>query len=258
MEKQFGIKTKNSRWIRRLRLPIGFLLLAVAMMCYLGVGRVGVKTDDPDAVQSEKGAFPSLSLAGSATSLIDGTDWNLRLVNQSNPLPDGFTVETEALPNGLEMDRRAIGALLQMLQDGRAAGLQFVVCSAYRTVSYQKELFEKEVANGMAKGLSRKAAEKAAGQAIARPGESEHNLGLAVDIVAYNYQHLDQKQMETPEQKWLMAHCGEYGFILRYPESKSHITGIQFEPWHYRYVGVAAAQEIMAKGLCLEEYLGQA
>ena len=93
---------------------------------------------------------------------------------------------------------------------------------------------------------------------VALPGTSEHATGLAVDIISTEYAALDDRQGDTEEQKWLMEHCWEYGFILRYPESKSHITGIQFEPWHYRYVGVAAAQEIMAKGLCLEEYLGQA
>ncbi|MEG2653790.1 MAG: M15 family metallopeptidase, partial [Ruthenibacterium sp.] len=80
-------------------------------------------------------------------------------------------------------------------------------------------------------------------------------LGLAADIVALDDQLLDEKQAETPEQVWLMEHCAEYGFILRYPEGKEAITGVTYEPWHYRYVGKEAAQYITQQGLTLEEYL---
>ena len=86
-------------------------------------------------------------------------------------------------------------------------------------------------------------------------GASEHELGLAVDIVSAEYQILEEEQENTPEQQWLMEHCQEYGFILRYPEYKQDLTGVGYEPWHYRYVGVEAAREIMAQGICLEEYL---
>ena len=90
---------------------------------------------------------------------------------------------------------------------------------------------------------------------VARPGTSEHQAGLAVDIVDTAYQLLDKAQEDRPVQQWLMAHCAEYGFILRYPTGKSDLTGVNYEPWHYRYVGQEAAREIMDQGLCLEEYL---
>ena len=90
---------------------------------------------------------------------------------------------------------------------------------------------------------------------MARPGTSEHQLGLALDIVSTSYTNLDKKQERTKEQKWLMANSYKYGFILRYPSDKCDITGINYEPWHYRYVGKAAAKEIYEKGICLEEYL---
>ena len=92
---------------------------------------------------------------------------------------------------------------------------------------------------------------------MAYPGTSEHNLGLAADIVAKDYQLLDDKQAETPEAVWLEENCWRYGFILRYPTDKTGETGIIFEPWHYRYVGKEAAREIMEQGICLEEYLGE-
>ena len=87
------------------------------------------------------------------------------------------------------------------------------------------------------------------------PGTSEHATGLAVDIISTKYGELDEKQGDTEEQKWLMEHCSEYGFVLRFPQDKSNITGIIYEPWHYRYVGVDAAKEMTEKGLTLEEYV---
>ena len=100
-------------------------------------------------------------------------------------------------------------------------------------------------------------AEQEAARWVARPGASEHQAGLAVDIVDISYQLLDEAQEDTPVQQWLMAHCADYGFILRYPTDKSALTGVAYEPWHYRYVGAEAARAIMDGGLCLEEYLSQ-
>ena len=107
----------------------------------------------------------------------------------------------------------------------------------------------------MDKGYTRASAAAAAARWVAPPGTSEHQLGLAVDIVAGSFQVLDSRQEKTAEQQWLMEHCWEYGFILRYPSDKSDITGIAYEPWHYRYVGEKAAREMTEQGLCLEEYL---
>ena len=94
-------------------------------------------------------------------------------------------------------------------------------------------------------------------QEVALPGTSEHGIGLAVDIVSNQYAELDAKQAETKEAQWLQEHCYEYGFILRYPPEKQSLTGIIYEPWHYRYVGREMAQKIKESGLTLEEYLGK-
>jgi LAS superfamily LD-carboxypeptidase LdcB len=90
---------------------------------------------------------------------------------------------------------------------------------------------------------------------VARPGTSEHHVGLAVDILGSGYYSLEQSFENTAAFKWLKAHCAEYGFILRYPKEKEHITGVIYEPWHYRYVGVDVAKEIMSRNITLEEYL---
>ena len=144
-----------------------------------------------------------------------------------------------------------------MLADGRKQGLDFWICSAYRTMEKQTDLYNNKVSRLQAEGLSYEEAYRQAGTVVAYPGTSEHNLGLAADIVAKDYQLLDDKQAETPEAKWLEENCWRYGFILRYPTDKTGETGIIFEPWHYRYVGKEAAREIMEQGICLEEYLGE-
>ena len=144
-----------------------------------------------------------------------------------------------------------------MLADGRKEGLDFWICSAYRTMEKQTDLYNNKVSRLQAEGLSYEDAYRQAGTVVAYPGTSEHNLGLAADIVAKDYQLLDDKQAETPEAKWLEENCWRYGFILRYPTDKTGETGIIFEPWHYRYVGKEAAREIMEQGICLEEYLGE-
>jgi len=182
-------------------------------------------------------------------------DWMLILVNADNPLPDNHSPKLKSLTNGLKFDERAIDQLNAMLAEAKEWGLSPVVCSAYRTIEYQRTLFSNQVSKLVAKGLNREQAEKEARKSIAYPGTSEHNLGLAVDIVALDYQLLDEKQADTSTNKWLTQHCAEYGFILRYPKGKEEITGVKYEPWHFRYVGVQAAMEIMETGLCLEEYL---
>ena len=187
-----------------------------------------------------------------------GGNWALMLVNWQHSLPESYSVpEFTQLRNGHSIDSRAYPALQAMMDDARAAGLQPLICSSYRTWSTQERLFEQEVQSWMSRGYTREGAETQAATWVARPGTSEHQTGLAVDIVDMTYQILDERQESTSVQKWLMAHCAEYGFILRYPTEKSALTGVNYEPWHYRYVGVEAAREIMARGLCLEEYLSQ-
>ena len=185
------------------------------------------------------------------------TGWELMLVNRTNPLPEGYQVKTRALPNGLLFDKRAYKHLVDMIADGKSQGLSFVICSAYRSMDRQRELFDDQVADERANGLDHDRAVEVAATKVALPGTSEHNLGLAADIVALDYQKLDEGILNTPEYRWLRDNSYRYGFILRYPEGKSDITGIIFEPWHFRYVGKEAAEAITQSGLCLEEYLGK-
>ncbi len=122
----------------------------------------------------------------------------------------------------------------------------------------QKKLFRQQTQEYLNQGYSTREAQELAAESVAIPGTSEHQLGLAVDIVDYNHPQLDQTQEDTQVQKWLMENSWRYGFILRYPPEKSDITGIIYEPWHYRYVGKAAAKEIYQQNITLEEYLSLA
>ena len=185
----------------------------------------------------------------------EAEDWQLLLVNPWNEIPEDYTVTLKALPDGQKVDERAYEDLMAMLQACRDAGLRPKICSAYRTQAKQTYLYNNKIARLRNAGYSRAAAEAEAGRWVARPGTSEHQLGLALDIVSQSYQALTRRQEQTKEQKWLMEHCWEYGFILRYPNDKSEITGIGYEPWHYRYVGAEVALDVRESGLCMEEYL---
>jgi D-alanyl-D-alanine carboxypeptidase len=184
-------------------------------------------------------------------------DWRLLLANPWNPVPEGYDVTLTQLMNGHAVDARCYPDLQEMIDDCRAAGYAPLICSSYRTYEKQKQLFDNRVISVMAQGLSEADAKVEAAKINAVPGTSEHQLGLAVDIVDVNNQNLDESQEKTATQKWLMQNSWKYGFILRYPADKSDVTGIIYEPWHYRYVGKDTAKEIFETDVCLEEYLEQ-
>jgi len=179
----------------------------------------------------------------------------LILVNPWNMLPENYTVELTAINDEHQIASVAYEDYLLMMEDCRAAGMKPVVCSSYRTMEYQEKLFRHRVEEYTEEGYSQEEAAALAGTSVAVPGTSEHQLGLAVDIVDNRNWNLDESQAKMPTQQWLMENSWRYGWILRYPDEKSSLTGIIYEPWHYRYVGREIAAEIHELGLCLEEYL---
>ena len=223
-------------------------LLAAAVLSTPALALSGTGTTS--ALQSTQTAV--LTAADQAVSQ---EDWQMLLVNAWHKLPEDYHVELKTLANGLQVDARIYDDLNAMLTDCREAGLEPIVCSAYRTEDTQTRLYRNKVSRLLSAGWSRDTVEQEAARWVAPPGTSEHQTGLALDIVSADYQLLDEQQAQTPEQQWLMVHCWEYGFVLRYPTDKCAVTGIGYEPWHYRYVGKEAAREMQQKGLCLEEYL---
>ena len=156
---------------------------------------------------------------------------------------------------GYLVDRRCARALAQMLADCRAAGYEPIICSAYRTQEYQEMLYRNKILRLLAEGVPNADAPTIAAQSVALPGTSEHQLGLALDLISETYTNLDQWQERTEVQQWLMQNCWRYGFILRYPNGTSETTGIIYEPWHYRYVGSETAKAVTESGLVFEDYL---
>ena len=179
----------------------------------------------------------------------------LYLVNPWHLLPEDYSVELVSLNDTYQIAAIAYRDYLDMIADCRAAGMEPAVCSAYRTQEYQEKLYQNRIKRYMDDGYSEEEATELAGKSVAVPGTSEHQLGLALDIVDNRNWHLDETQADMPTQIWLMENSWRYGWILRYPSEKSHITGIIYEPWHYRYVGKTVAREIHELNVCLEEYL---
>lgn len=183
-------------------------------------------------------------------------DWNLILVNKTHFVPEDYQVELKPIGSGHQIDARAYDDFKAMIKAAKMDGVYIYVTSSYRNMKKQTELHEQKIENLLKEGYSREEAKELAAEVVAIPGTSEHQLGLALDLVSSEYRKLDERQENTRGFRWLKEHCDEYGFILRYPNGKTDITGIIYEPWHFRYVGLEAAKEITEAGITLEEYLG--
>lgn len=217
--------------------------------------RERMEAESLENLQSERDALTAALIERDRQEL-------LMLVGPQNPLPADYEPrlvaigKTDAGGNDLVFDERAAGALKQMIQDCLKSGWAPVPISTYRTQEYQQQLFDDKIERLIAEMQTpQDQLEEVAARSVARPGTSEHQSGFAADIVDEFYPSLDNSQAWSNTQQWLMHHCSEYGFILRYPENTTDITGIIYEPWHYRYVGRAIAQEITDKGITLEGYL---
>ena len=182
-------------------------------------------------------------------------DWELLLVNKNHKSPENYSMELEEVEFAHKVDKRIVEPLKKMLADARKEGLSPIICSSYRTNGKQKQLYNSKTMEYRREGYSLEDAEEMASYWVAIPGTGEHETGLAVDIVSENYQMLDEGQEKTQEQKWLIDNSYKYGFVLRYPTDKKEITMINYEPWHYRYVGIENATYMKEHDMCLEEYI---
>lgn len=199
------------------------------------------------------------SMNGATMKPTLNASWNLTLVNAENPLNGDFSVSVRSIENypDRKFDERAADALEKMLADAQAAGNKLYLVSAYRSTARQAALYERKVNWYLAQNYAPELARTEAAKWVAAPGTSEHNLGLAADIVSAtwysDHDDLTEEFEDTPAFDWLAAHCADYGFVLRYPKGKEYLTGIAYEPWHYRYVGEQAAAYLTAHNLCMEE-----
>lgn len=220
----------------------------VALVLLVVLGYMVIQTGSYILSQGE---FPILSDINLFRKEADTSlGWNLILVNDDYSIPGNYEVELTELSNGEKVDSRIYPQLQQMFDDARAAGLELFVREGYRTVQDQKDIMDERIQQYRDEGYSRSEAKKLAEEYVAEPGTSEHELGIAVDINADT-----SKCSSDAVYTWLANNAYRYGFIKRYPEDKTEITGVNNEPWHYRYVGVDVAREMQEKELCLEEYI---
>lgn len=193
-------------------------------------------------------------LLASMGAVAEEIPWNLTLVNSTHAVPEDWVIpEFTELRNGQKVDKRIYPELQAMFDACRKAGRTPLVISSYRTYDDQKAMLVKKYNKFKDQGYSHEDAQIEALKWAAYPGYSEHQLGLAIDVGTSNSEKCSKDRVWA----WLKEHCAEYGFIWRYSEEKSAITGIANEPWHFRYVGVEAATYIMENNLCLEEYMEQ-
>ena len=186
---------------------------------------------------------------------IDPDDWRLMLVNKQNPVPEGFEAKLANINNTMYADERIIDDIYRMIDAASDDGVDLMICSAYRSYDRQRTLFNNKINKLMGEGMTYLEAYKTGSMNVTVPGTSEHHLGLALDILTGSYTEMDDGFGDTKAGKWLAANSADYGFILRYPKGKEDITGIVYEPCHFRYVGYEYAKDITEKGVCLEEYL---
>ena len=252
---------RERRRQRRYREAMRNRAIAAVVLVALIVGAVfivkGCKKDEnlpADDQQEQQTGTPE---GNTQEPPVNVDDELLTVVNPWNPLPEDWVCDLVTLSDGRRVDSRCYEAFEEMMAACRDAGYAPFLCSAYRTQETQQSLYDNKVQRLMNSGMGEEEAKVEAAKAVAIPGTSEHQLGLAVDIVDANMQDLTDEQEKTETQKWLMANSWRYGFIHRYPNDKTDITGIIYEPWHYRYVGKAAAQDIFNRDITLEEYVGK-
>lgn len=239
---------------RRYFLPDGTLALgwqeADGLTCYFGDDgwmRTGWLTQGEYSYY----LFPEGGMATGPTKIDGATHYftpkgiEVILVNANNPVPGYYQRDLVNVTGYHDVDRRCYDALIQMLDACEAAGIEYRINSAYRTIEEQTEILEQRTQEYMETyELEEDEAREKALESVAIPGTSEHHLGLALDLLG------------DEAIPWFQANCWDYGFIVRYTQEKEYYTGIIDEPWHFRYVGKEVSLEMKNSGLCLEEYLG--
>ncbi len=186
----------------------------------------------------------------------DATDEKLVLVNNNLPLGSGqpqLAIADDA--TGQQLETEAAAAYRAMAAAAAQDGIELVLSEGWQSEERRTEAFEAEVQKYLDRGLSREDAEACAKTIVPLPSCAESGTGLAADILCNEYGKLDEGFAETDAYRWLCAYAAGYGFILRWPEDCQLVTGMSYEPWHWRYVGVENAKAIYASGLCLEEFI---
>ncbi len=247
---------RGGRWhIYRSEILVAMVIIALVIAVAFGVNKFFYGFDLPQIASMDHRVTrqeAGQEYAKTEKEFTQSEDWRLLLVNAEHPMEEEFGGELTQLRYGQAVDSRIYPDLQEMFDEMRRNGLQPRVVEGYITAQEQEEKLENKIREYMGYGKTREEAGKLALQWVAQPGSSEHETGMCVDISSEKGDNESAKAV----WEWLDENCSRYGFIKRYPNGKSSVTGVKGEPWHYRYVGAEAAQEIMEQGITLEEYLG--
>lgn len=256
---------------RNLFLSICSVVLVLTILLIVFVVKTAFKNTDGNNSSSVKSGASSSEISSEAVSSDEGPEYvtrgaytldasysNLLLVNGDNPLPEDYDytgnlteIDQKYINGSLrQIDKNVYPYMQAMIEAAWADGVKLYVWSPYRSYDTQNMLFQKQVQRCINNGTPQSEAEAEAATVVARPGTSEHHTGLAAD---FNMASDDFEN--TAMYEWMQEHAAEYGFIMRYPANKTDITGVIYESWHYRFVGINTAQEINRLGMCLEEYV---
>ena len=259
-------KTKTRAPLGRVRIMLGILVLSlvgIGVMMHTLMGRTGAEaaqaspTPAPTATASPT---PVPTPSPEPTPVLPDVDidgWELQMIRYEYPLGEDFAPEELTdVGDGQRMDSRVAPAIEELIADAKEAGYGVYVCSGYRDYDTQYSIYWNHIYEYRQQGKSEEEAHELTRLAVNYPGCSEHQSGLCVDILEYYGQDMEPYIGGSGLMLWLEKHCAEYGFVVRYPDGKTDITGVEYEPWHLRYVGKTAAEYITENGLCLEEFLG--
>lgn len=220
-----------------------------------------ISTHSEELQVSSEAAADEAESKAIVTPLASPADWNLVLVNRENQLAEEIPMEFYLTESGYQIDSRIQEPYSQLMEAGKAAGMDLTMVSGYRSIEQQQANYDVNYQNFLASGLSEEEARTKTEEYIALPHASEHTTGLAVDITSTALANQEGNSgllpdLENyPEGLWLKENAPKFGFILRYPKEKEAITGINFEPWHFRYVGIENAMYMTENNLTLEEYI---
>ncbi len=257
-------KRRRKQQMNRLLL-LGACVLGVVLLVVVVVNIFkAILNPDKSAVKSSSVTSSSMTEAEADSVLNAGRPmakdpeaWNLIVINNQSAMPDGFAPTTKAIDNiGHTVDERIAESLTAMIEACNSeAGNALAVVSAERGPQTQNGNYQRLVDQFKAAGKSEADADMLARRIDPPYGYSDHQTALAVDFVTATVGTASDEFAATPEAAWLTAHAAEYGFVLRFPENKQEITGIDYQPYHFRYVGKDEAAEMKSAGICLEEYV---
>lgn len=250
-----GEEEHNKKYARKSkRMALLCLIVVSSLLSGLLIWQKVLVTVSPQSPVPEE----TVTAVSSDLPPIDGDPntppWNLMLINRDHLLPEDFTVILTPLA-GQRFDYRVRDPLSHMVAAAADDDVTLIICSGYRSVPQQNRIYSRHMAQYQADGLSETEAQSKTEQFVQYPGASEHHTGMAVDFFNESNCDLTKEFSTTPAYDWLSAHAADYGFVERYPAGKDSITGISWEPWHYRYVGPAHAKYMQSSSLSLEEYI---